>query len=265
MEKLLSERAWELSVLSRAIVFPNLSAAANHVGLSQPQLSRIVARLEGEIGVTLLDRTVRRKSGWTPIAARLAETFLKSARNLESEVQMLVGNAQPRALSIGTLEGLTSIAITFAEQIFKAGGIKLLDLNVYDLNQLEEFFLKGDLNLIFTVREPGRRKFRHIRHLGQQVVEAQQNPSGNYSIMSTFESSSGLQKAVEGTPVLVSNSLAVRRTWLAEYGGTGLLPGEVKRTRKPPASDTGEDRGVFLIGDDLFSEILWKKILGFSY
>ncbi|HAR41751.1 MAG TPA: LysR family transcriptional regulator, partial [Bdellovibrionales bacterium] len=183
MEKLLSERAWELSVLSRAIVFPNLSAAANHVGLSQPQLSRIVARLEGEIGVTLLDRTVRRKSGWTPIAARLAETFLKSARNLESEVQMLVGNAQPRALSIGTLEGLTSIAITFAEQIFKAGGIKLLDLNVYDLNQLEEFFLKGDLNLIFTVREPGRRKFRHIRHLGQQVVEAQQNPSGNYSIM----------------------------------------------------------------------------------
>jgi len=265
MEKLLSERAWELSVLSRAIVFPNLSAAANHVGLSQPQLSRIIARLEGDIGVTLLDRTVRRKSGWTPIAARLAETFLKSARNLETEVQMLVGNAQPRTISIGTLEGLTSIAITFAEQIFRVGGIKVIDLNVYDLDQLEEFFLKGDLNLIFSVREPGRRKFRHLRHLGQQVVEPQQNASGNYCIMSTFESSSGLQKAAEGAPVLISNSLAVRRKWLEQYGGTGLLPGEVKRTRKSALTSTAEDRGVYLIGDDLFSETLWKKILAFSY
>ena len=37
---------WELSVLNRSVAYNNLSGASQHVGLSQPQLSRIVAKLE---------------------------------------------------------------------------------------------------------------------------------------------------------------------------------------------------------------------------
>ena len=52
--------SWDLAILSRATHYPNLSIASTHVGLSQPQLSRIVAKLEEQYGVQLLDREARR-------------------------------------------------------------------------------------------------------------------------------------------------------------------------------------------------------------
>lgn len=258
MGKLLSERSWELSVLCRAIAYPNLSAAATHVGLSQPQLSRIIARLEADLEITLLDRTVRRKSGWTPLAERLADTFLKSAHQMESEVQTLIGNAQPSSIAIGTLEGLMPIAAKFANNLFKTEGAKVVELNVHDLNQLEELFLKSELDLIFTLREPGRRKFRHVRHIGNQWMERCDRP-GNFAVMSSYEFNSGVEHAPENTPILISNSLAVRKLWLDEYGGKGVLPSEVKKAKKS-ASQTANDRGVYLVGDDLLPENVWKKI-----
>src|SRR5690606_13535732 len=62
---------WDLTVLSRAIQYNNLSGAAQHVGISQPQLSRIVSRLESELGVPLLNRETRRHSTWTAQAHRI--------------------------------------------------------------------------------------------------------------------------------------------------------------------------------------------------
>ena len=56
---------YELGVLAKAVNFKNLSAAALHVGLSQPQLSRIIAKIEEELKIVLLDRSAKRKSGWT--------------------------------------------------------------------------------------------------------------------------------------------------------------------------------------------------------
>ena len=58
---------YELGVLAKAVNFKNLSAAALHVGLSQPQLSRIIAKIEEELKIVLLDRSAKRKSGWTSI------------------------------------------------------------------------------------------------------------------------------------------------------------------------------------------------------
>ena len=95
---------WELSVLSRAVAYSNLSGAAMHVGLSQPQLSRIVAKLEKEFGVMLLDRAARRKSGWTPSAFRLAEVYGTSVRKLEVDIQQAVQDSEPNHLTVGTLE-----------------------------------------------------------------------------------------------------------------------------------------------------------------
>jgi DNA-binding transcriptional LysR family regulator len=67
--------AWELSVISRAVAYKNLSSAAAHVGLSQPQLSRIVQKVEKNLQVQLLDRSSRRSSSWQPIALQLAEIY----------------------------------------------------------------------------------------------------------------------------------------------------------------------------------------------
>src|SRR6476620_7479680 len=97
---------WQLSVLSKAIHYKNLSGAAAHVGLSQPQLSRIVSRLEGELGVVLLDRAARRKSGWTPIAYKIADTYFRTSRKLTQSLLQLKSDDQVNQLSIGTLEGL---------------------------------------------------------------------------------------------------------------------------------------------------------------
>src|SRR4051794_20367369 len=95
----------ELSVLSRAVAFDNLSSAAGPVGLSQPQLSRIVSRIEQELGVVLLDRGAKRKSGWTPVAHRLAELFSKSTRHFQEQVQRMLQAAEPTEIRVAALEG----------------------------------------------------------------------------------------------------------------------------------------------------------------
>jgi len=66
---------WELSVLSRAVAYQNLSGASQHVGLSQPQLSRIIQKLEAQWSVVLLDRSAKRKACWTPAAYKLARVY----------------------------------------------------------------------------------------------------------------------------------------------------------------------------------------------
>ena len=102
---------YELSVLGKAIHFKNLSAAALHVGLSQPQLSRIIAKIEDELKIVLLDRSAKRKSGWTPVAFQLSVMFEKSSKRLESELAHLSQNQIVAELKIGTLEGLSSFAM----------------------------------------------------------------------------------------------------------------------------------------------------------
>ena len=102
----LSELSWELSVLSRAVIFPNLSAASQQIGVSQPQLSRIIARLEKSLGVVLLNREVRRRATWMPIAHELSQTYSRGARHLEVEMKRLIEDAPLRQLRMGTLEGL---------------------------------------------------------------------------------------------------------------------------------------------------------------
>ncbi len=97
----LSRLHWELSVLSRAVAYQNLSSAAMHIGTSQPQLSRIISKLERELKTVLLDRTSRRKSGWTLAALRLAELYMKSERRLEHDIKgLLMGEAQTQQVKI---------------------------------------------------------------------------------------------------------------------------------------------------------------------
>lgn len=245
----------ELGVLAKAVHFKNLSAAALHVGLSQPQLSRIIAKLEDELQVMLLDRSAKRKSAWTPVAFQLAETFEKANRRLEVEITSLAKNQEVAELRIGALEGLAEIALRTAHGCFQEIGIKKVTMDIDDLTELEANFLSGRLDLIFTSKPPGRQKFKHIAELGTQIMEIHRT-SKEFGIFSTFEFNRAEKKELDPfAHVLVSNSLAVKKDWLRLFGGTTTIPSEPKKTR---AQDGAQ---VLLIGSDLLTPSFWQKLL----
>lgn len=250
---------WQLAVLSKAIHYNNLSGAALHVGLSQPQLSRIVARLESELGVVLLDRSARRKSGWTPIAFKVAETYFQSSRKLTQSLQQLTAVDHVVSLSIGTLEGLAPVANEFCRQLFSQIKVQLIELNVFELNELEEHFEKDQLDLMFTFREPGKHKYRFVRTIGYQSVDQLGSGSGpkvfsGFDYANYLHRSSPRRQAHVDHPILISNSLSIRKQWIKSDGGQGLIPSDFRRKK---SLDT--DLPVLLMASDMFNSTLWQR------
>jgi hypothetical protein len=251
---------WEMSVLSRAVAYPNLSGAASHVGLSQPQLSRIVSKLESEFQITLLDRTARRKSGWTAAAFKLAEVYSSADRKLEGEIQKLVKFAEPTLIRMGTLEGLSSVASRYSRTILGTTSVSVVRLDVHDLNELEELFLSGEMDLVLTSREPGRRKFKHSKEIGFQTLDeitgATSKSNASVRVFSSFEFGTRLGSDSDpGVKNFVSNSLELRKTWIRQFGGKGTIPSELLKQRPKEGGKT-----VLLIGTDTLSPKLWERV-----
>jgi len=248
---------WELSVLSRAIAYKNLSGASSQVGLSQPQLSRIIARLEKALSVVLLDRATKRNAAWTPTAFKLVEIYSKTIRSLDQELTKLTGSMLTKHMKIGALEGLIPTVLPYAKKLLELGS-HTVDIEVHDLNQIEEFFFRGEFDLLFVPREPGRKKFKYSKVLGFQVLERVEK-SPQPLVMSSFEYATqrALVKQSSERPILISNSLLVRKLWLEQFGGTGIVPTQVTKTR--PKGETVES--VFLLGNDTLSSTLWDKIV----
>lgn len=246
---------YELGVLAKAVHFKNLSAAALHVGLSQPQLSRIIARLEDDLKVVLLDRSAKRKSGWTPVAFQLADIFEKANKRLEVEIGTVSSDRAVMELRIGTLEGLSELAIKISKVCFEKVGVKTIHLDIYDLSELEANFLSGNLDLIFTSKVPGRQKFKYLSEIGyQHLDQVKTNP--NFGLFSNFEYTKAQKKEADTFKhVLVSNSLAIKKEWIRIVGGTGALPSE------PRPGKHKDEEPVMLIGSELLSPVLWEKML----
>jgi DNA-binding transcriptional LysR family regulator len=252
---------WEMSVLSRAVAYSNLSGAASHVGLSQPQMSRIVAKLERELKVTLLDRDAKRKAAWTPTAFKLAEVYSRSVRQLASEIEQLVQGSEPKVLKGGTLEGLIPYATSFVAAAFAESQTRIVEMDVFDLSELEEQFFKGELDFILSMREPGRKKYKYTQVLGYQVLERQGSAAG-ILCQSPFEYATEpghghAHQPVETHKILISNSLALRHRWIEDHEGCGILP-SVVRARKTRE----EDRAVLFLGRDQLPSRQWEKMVG---
>lgn len=245
---------YELNVLAKAVHFKNLSAASMHVGLSQPQLSRIIAKIEEQLQIILLDRSAKRKSGWTAAAFQISEIFERTSRRLDTELQSVSNNQMVAELHIGTLEGLSEFAINTSRRCFEKIGVKKITLDTFDLSELEANFMSGNLDIIFTSKIPGRQKFRCLKELGFQKLETIET-SKEFAVLSSFEYGRANKKDLEIYPHLfVSNSLSIRRSWLENIGGTGHLPTEVKKGK---LKDT---ESVLMIGTELLSPTLWDSI-----
>lgn len=252
--KAISHLTYELSVLSKAVAHRNLSLAAVHVGLSQPQLSRLIQKLEGELRVVLLDRSSRRKSGWTPVALELVLAFQRGLGRLEAEILAVTQESDVNELSIGSLEGLASIAMGFVHQFFNKLSIQRIDLDVLDYQDMDSLFMSGKLDLIFTARPPSKQKFKNMVEVGYQQIE-KVSKDKNFLVLSPFEHAQAQHhEKNEYKKMLVSNSLNVRNRWLEDFGGTGMLPVDAKR---------GKGKGhysVYMIGHDLLAPAVWEKI-----
>lgn len=247
----MNEMSYPLSVLVKAVGFKNLSAASSHVGLSQPQLSRIIAGLEDELGFELLNRQVRRKACWTNEALKLAEMYYRHNRRLESAIKSLQSEGKMRVVHVGTLEGLAQAAVSATGELFKIPPVDLVTLDVYDRSELEAKFLSGDLDMIFTTRVPdqGKPKFKH--RIGYQSLESVDTDSP-YQVFSSFEFNQRRKKPAPHT--LVSNSLAVRKLWMEQFGGHGWLPSEL--SDKPRRG--GEE--VMLLAGEWVDSGLWEAL-----
>jgi len=246
---------WELSVLSRAVEFQNLSAASVHIRLSQPQLSRIIARLEELLKVKLLDRTIRRKSAWTPEAKRLAEVFSRANHGLTDEIHQLVEHSKPQRVRVGTLEGLIELSLKTCETIYRKTGVSHIELDVLDLDELESALLNGTLDLIFTSREIAKRKLRFSKLLGYQDLKRVQRAE-DLEVLSHYE-----RRSYTGnTRTFTSNSLEVRRRALEQVGGSGWLPSAELTKTAGRKREGFRAEAIHLHGAEALSEDIWRAL-----
>ena len=245
---------WPLEVLSRSVHFPNLSTAAEHVGLSQSQLSRMLKQLESHFGFQLLDRKVKRKSTWTAEAHELAEIFLTHQQRLQNQFQKLKDHQQITELRVVCLEGLINQA---SDLLHKAAGVTkalTLRLDVFDLDELEERFLREEYDLCLSIRVPNRSKPKFLHSLGFQNMEVITNKKSKTEVMSVFEfHHQNTKKKKNLEQVFVSNSLLARKHWIEEFGGSGLAPSAELKTKGAVE--------VFLLGHPSLPEKIWGLLL----
>lgn len=243
-----------LGTLAKAVSYKNLSLAASHVGLSQPQLSRIIAKLEEDLQVVLLDRGVRRKSSWTPVAFKLVEVYLKSENELQTEIQKIINKPINSKLKIGSLEGLYLFGLEYGKKLFSNTNLHEIHLDIFEISELEERFESGELDIILSFRVPGRQKYKNVIEVGYQSVD-QIVVDNQYQIYSEFEYTKHLSEIKKSkSRIFVSNSLEIRKHWLEKVGGSGWLPSVV--TANPGQGKTP----VVLVGSDVLSPLIWQQI-----
>src|SRR5260221_2669356 len=98
----MSDRLQELSAFVRAAETGSFSRVARELAVSQPSISRMVARLEARLGVKLLLRTTRHV---TPTDAGAA--FLERARQIIGDLD----DAENAARGADSLRGLLRVAM----------------------------------------------------------------------------------------------------------------------------------------------------------
>lgn len=240
---------WPLSVLTRCIYYKNISGAADNIGLSQPQISRLIKKIENELDIILLDRSSPRHSKWTKNAWKLVEIYNRNTLSLENSLNQLKDNQIPSKISIGSLEGLIPEALKLVLKLNDHLNMSEIYLDIYDQNEMESLFLINDLDIIFTSRIPGKAKPKYFKNIGYQSFDFYKDKG--LEVLSRFEHKT---KSRKKTNKLISNSLTVRQTWLENHGGIGQIPGPVKKEKSK------NDAEVIVVALDTTHPKIWDLI-----
>ncbi len=256
MNNEIAQLSWELSVLQRAVAYPNLSAASRHIGISQPQISRILQKLEETLELNLLDRRVKRQPLWTPEAHSLAEAYNFAIANLDKQIRGLGGSKTTEVLRLATLEGLARVGLEIAEHLLSEQLVHHVHLDVLDLRDLSQSFEAGDYSLIISSHRSSRRKNTLDRRLGYQTLQERSGERPSSLILkSTTESLEITAQEMKRAPaMLISNSLHVRELAFQKMGGRGVFPSPLYK--KSRASKAGESEVLLLVRELLAPGIM---------
>ncbi len=249
----MDELHWPLTLLSRAINYKNLTHAAANIGISQPQLSRIISKLEAELKVSLLDRESKRKSSWTKEAHNLGELYQQYSNKLQKSIEAVIEKNYPKEIFIGTLEGLIGISSELCNELFHQTDIEIIHLNVFDLSELQDKFSRGELDVAFTSTLSGAKKQTRSLGLGYQTLNQEGDRNSAVFVVSPYEKA--MSKIKSGSKkTLISNSLATRKLWLSSYDGKGQLPSKVLLKK------TDSSIPVHLVVNEHLNVNLWNRI-----
>jgi DNA-binding transcriptional LysR family regulator len=132
-----------------------LKKAAKCLDLSQPALSKSMDRLEGGLGVKLIERS---PSGIT--ATAFGELLCSHARLIKEEVEFAeariqkAGKSRAHVITFGTLPSLATNVVPLAVSRWREGHPRIL-LRVMEKLQVELLFglLRGDLDFIIAQTE----------------------------------------------------------------------------------------------------------------
>ena len=245
---------WPLSVLSRAIDYKNLTGASKHIGLSQPQLSRVVKQLEESLNLILLDSSSPRHSTWTPEARTLADVFKQSKQSLDQSINQIKTDTMPKEVHIGFLEGLLDESMKLVNNMLKDSHIEKVFVHSYDLNLLEARFISSDLDIVLTSRSPKVKKYSMQKLIGFQDFEELGNKKVGPKILSAFEYQTQ-KRSEKNRKSVITNSLYFKNHYQKEFGGYSVSPGKV--VQKPVSKNFAE---VLVIAQDYFNKELWTKL-----
>ncbi|GGK20782.1 LysR family transcriptional regulator [Salinarimonas ramus] len=129
---------------------PTLAAAAAALGVSKPAVSQIVARLEGELGVALFERS-RAGMRLLPAGRRLldlAQTIIEDERDALAEMRGFREHAIPR-LRVYVMESLSPLIIT-ALYAALADAVGALSVESGRGETCVPEFLRGEIDLIVS-------------------------------------------------------------------------------------------------------------------
>src|SRR6185437_7123521 len=103
--------------------------------------------------------------------------FTQNQRRLEASIRALQTNQRARSVHLGTLEGLSDVAVKLAKVLFETAELRTVFVDVFDRSDLEGKFLSGDLDLIINDRLPAQNKPRYSRVLGYQNLNKVESTS----------------------------------------------------------------------------------------
>lgn len=158
-----------------------MHAAAGAVHISQPALSKAIANLEAQLGVTLLDRGPR---GVTPTP--FGETLFRYAKMIDSELRRAVAELDAMrgmtrgTIVIGVIPTMTTIVGQVARMVMELHPGLKLKLRVAFSAELTPALLEGELDLALLLlpsdSAPMGLAFEPLLQTGPVVVVRENHP-----------------------------------------------------------------------------------------